>query len=115
MSAKYKILYDQRKTNSPSGNSGATNLAPIGDSFLYIETSANNFGEGVACSIERTYSIQICNISFHYNSFSIFSLIFQQNHWVVLEFNSCKLKIHGLFEVIFLKMIDMVFYQQIGH
>ena len=30
------------KTNSPTGNSGATSIPPIGDSFMYIETSSNN-------------------------------------------------------------------------
>ena len=32
------------KTNSPTGYSGATSLPPIGNSFMYIETSGNNSG-----------------------------------------------------------------------
>ena len=35
------------KTNSPTGDSGASGLPPIGDSFMYIETSSNNNDEAV--------------------------------------------------------------------
>ena len=60
------------KTNSPTGHSGATNLPPFGNSFMYIETSSNNHGHGrVFVSWERTDIIQISNITFYYNSFSI--------------------------------------------
>ena len=48
------------KTNSPTGNSGATSLPPIGNSFMFIETSSNNFGsDDVFVSWERTDIIQI--------------------------------------------------------
>ena len=60
------------KTNSPTGYSGATSLSPIGNSFMYIETSSNNHGhERVFVSWERTDIIQISNITFYYNRFSI--------------------------------------------
>ena len=59
------------KTSSPTNNSGATVIPPIGDSFMYIETSSNNFGPNVFCSWERTDIIQISNITFYYNRFSI--------------------------------------------
>ena len=60
------------KTNSPTGHSGATSLPPIGNSFMYIETSSNNHGhERVFVSFERTDIIQISNITFYYNRFSI--------------------------------------------
>ena len=59
------------KTNSPTGNSGATVVPPIGYSFMYIETSSNNFGEKVFCSWERIDIVQISNITFYYNRFSI--------------------------------------------
>ena len=59
------------KTNSPTGKSGASPLAPIGNSFMYIKTSSNNIGENVFVSFERTDIIQITNITFYYNSFSI--------------------------------------------
>ena len=60
------------KTNSPTGHSGATSLPPIGNSFMYIETSSNNHGhERVFVSWERTDIIQISNITFYLNRFSI--------------------------------------------
>ena len=57
------------KSNSPTTYSGATSLPPIGDSFMYIETSSNNHGN-VFLSFERTDIIQISNITFYYNRFS---------------------------------------------
>ena len=59
------------KTSSPTNNSGATVTPPIGDSFLYIESSGNNFGSNAFCSWERVDIIQISNITFYYNRFSI--------------------------------------------
>ena len=59
------------KTSSPTGFSGATSLSPIGDAFMYIETSSNNHGSNVLVSWERTDIIQISNITFYYNRFSI--------------------------------------------
>ena len=60
------------KTNSPTGESGATSLPPIGTAFMYIETSGGNYGtDNIFCSIERTDIIQISNITFYYNRFSI--------------------------------------------
>ena len=51
------------KTNSPTGDSGATSLTPIGDSFMYIETCSNNNGDNVFCSFEQTDIIQTSNIT----------------------------------------------------
>ena len=59
------------KSNSPTVESGATSLSPIGDAFMYIETSSNNHGSNVFFSWERTDIIQITNITFYYNRFSI--------------------------------------------
>ena len=59
------------KTNSPTANSGSTVIPPIGNSFMYIETSGINSGENVFCSWERIDIIQISNITFSYNRFSI--------------------------------------------
>ena len=59
------------KTSNPTGFSGATSLSPIGDAFMYIETSSNNHGSNVFVSWERTDIIQISNITFYYNRFSI--------------------------------------------
>ena len=35
------------KTNSPTGGLGATTPPPIGNSFMYIETSSGNHGNNV--------------------------------------------------------------------
>ena len=58
------------KTHSPSSNSGAESLPPIGDCFMYIETSSNNHGSDLFVSWERTDIIQISNITFYCNRFS---------------------------------------------
>ena len=59
------------RTNSPTNDSGASVIPPIGDSFMYIETSSNIHGNNVYNTWERTDIIQITNISFYYNRFSI--------------------------------------------
>ena len=59
------------KTSSPTSDSGATNLPPFGDSFMYIETSSNNHGNGVCVNFERTYIIQNFKINFYYNRYPI--------------------------------------------
>ena len=51
-------------TSSPTNNSGATVTPPIGNAYMYVETSSNNFGDNVFCSWERTDIIQISNITF---------------------------------------------------
>ena len=58
------------KTNSPTGDSGAESLPPIGNSFMYIETSSNNNGDYTFVRMIRTDIIQISNILFYYNRFS---------------------------------------------
>ena len=59
------------KTSSPTPDTGASTLPPIGTSYMYIETSSNNHGSNVFVSWERTDIIQISNITFYYNRFSI--------------------------------------------
>ena len=59
------------KTSSPSLESGATMIHPIGDAFMYIETSSNNHTNSAYVILERTDIIQITNISFYYNTYSI--------------------------------------------
>ena len=64
------------KSTSPTGYSGATSLPLIGNSFMYIKTSSNNHGhERAFVSWERTDIIQISNITFYYNRFSILTKI----------------------------------------
>ena len=60
-------------TNSPTNSSGATIIPPIGNAFMYLETSANNhnaFGDTVFVELSRTDIINISNITFYYNRFS---------------------------------------------
>ena len=60
------------KTTSPTPDTGASTVPPVGTSFMYIETSSNNHGhERVFVSFERTDIIQITNITYYYNRFSI--------------------------------------------
>ena len=68
---KISNLIRSTKTHSPSSNSGPEGLPPIGDAFMYIETSGNNNGSNVFASWERTDIIQITNITFYYNRYSI--------------------------------------------
>ena len=58
------------RTHSPTGSSGATSLPPIGNAFMYIETSGNNSGDYTFVRLIRTDIIQISNISFYYIRFS---------------------------------------------
>ena len=61
------------KTNSPTGSSGATVLPPVGNSFMYIECSGNNYNtanNNVFVSFERTDINHISNITFYYIRFT---------------------------------------------
>ena len=92
---KIQNFIKSTKTNSPTGNSGATSLSPIGTAFMFIETSSNNSGSNnVFVSWERTDIIQITNIAFYYNRFSTFDvnlrgigrfriqLLLEDNTWI---------------------------------
>ena len=81
-------------TNSSSVYSGATSLPPIGNSFMYIETSSNNHGNNVFVSFERIDKNKTSNITFYYNRFStltkdslksmarcIFQILLEDNTW----------------------------------
>ena len=70
-SGKITNFVKSTKTNSLTSESGATTLPPIGSAFMYIETSSNNHGDSAFCSFERTDIMQITNITFYYNRFSI--------------------------------------------
>ena len=69
-SGKISNFIKSTKTNSPTGSSGATTLPPVGNAFMYIETSSNNNGNNVFVSLARTDIIQITNITLYYNRFS---------------------------------------------
>ena len=66
-----KNFLKSTKTISPTGDSGATSLPPVGDGFMYIKTSSTNGYNNVFVSFERTDIFQIRNITLHYNRFSI--------------------------------------------
>ena len=68
-----KIGKFSRSTRTSSGteNSGATSLPPIGNACMFIESSSNNRGNNTYVTWERTDIIQITNITFYYNRFSI--------------------------------------------
>ena len=68
---KIQNFIKSTKTNSSTLESGATSLPPIGNSFMYIETSSNNHGNNDFVSFERTDNIQVSNITIYYNRFSI--------------------------------------------
>ena len=59
------------KANSATSHSGAKNLPPIGNRFMYIETSSNIHGKNIFASFERIDIIQITNITFYYSRFQI--------------------------------------------
>ena len=62
---KIQNFIQSKKTNSPTGYSGAESLPPIGNSFMYREPSSNNHGNIVFVSSERTVIIQSSNITFY--------------------------------------------------
>ena len=68
---KVTNFFKSTKTKSLTGHSGATALPPIGDSFMFIETSGGNYGhEHIFRSFERIDIIQISNKTFYYNRYS---------------------------------------------
>ena len=73
-SGKTQNFIKSTKTKNAAGDSGSTSFAPIGNAFLYIETSSNNHGNIAFVSFERTDIIQISNITFYYNRFSILTI-----------------------------------------
>ena len=99
------------EANSPTGNSRATSLPPIGDSFMYIETTSKNKGDNVFCSFERTDTIKIPT------EHSI-TTDFQQvvlNQWVDSEFNYYYKILLGVLIILSLKLIVIVIHRLIGH
>ena len=58
------------KKSNPTSDSGATVKPPIGNAFMYIETSSNNHTNSAYVLLERTDNIQITNTTFYYNRFS---------------------------------------------
>ena len=98
---KIQNFIKSTKTNSPTGSSGATSLPPVGDSFLYIETSSNNHGNNVFVSFEPTDIIEIIDVTFYYNRFSILTnaslksmVRFRIHLLLAVSFRSTRYNIH---------------------
>ena len=70
-SGKISNFIESTKTKSPTADSGAASLPPTGNAFMYIGTSSNNNGNNIFVSFQRSDLIQITNITFYYNRFSI--------------------------------------------
>ena len=68
---KRSSIVNSTKTNSRTSQSGAKNSSPIGDFFMYLETSSNNQGDKLFVSFKRIDIIQICNKTFYFIRFSI--------------------------------------------
>ena len=85
------------KSSSPTAESGAASLPPIGSSIMYAESFSNNHGPNhVLVSWERIDFIHISNINFYYNRFSAndqnlkcmgrfrIQLLLEDNSWCTL-------------------------------
>ena len=70
-SGKIQNFIKSTETNSPTGDSGATSLPPIGSTFMYIETSSTNLDQMYSSAGKELNIIQITNITFYYNRFSV--------------------------------------------
>ena len=66
---KHKTLFNQLKQALQPSHSGAKSRPLVGDSFMYIETSSGNHGNGVFDSFERIDTKQITDITFCYTRF----------------------------------------------
>ena len=88
-------------------------MPPIGNSFIYIETSSNNHGSKVFVNFERTDNIQISKINFYYDRFSILTndslkSMGRFRNQLLLEKNTWSMRYN------IPKMIVIVIYQLIG-
>ena len=111
-SGKIQNFIKSTKSNSPTSNSGATALPPVGNAFMYIEPSSNNNGNNVFVIWERRDIIQITNITFYYNRFSTsdnnlrgmgrfrIQLLLEDNTWST--------------QILSLKILNIVLLQQSG-
>ena len=93
-------FFKSTKTNSPPGYSGAKSLPLICNSFMYIETSSNNHGQERAfVSIERTDIVQISNVTFYNNRFSILNNDSEKSmgrfrFQLIIEDNTCSTRLN---------------------
>ena len=71
---KIQNFIKSTKTKFRSSENGTTSLPPICDSYMCRETSSINHGNKVFVSFEQTDIIQISNITFADNRFSILTI-----------------------------------------
>ena len=69
--AKISNFIGATKSCSSTSNTEASTMHPMGDSFMYIETSGNNYGQNAFVSFQRIYIMQISHTTFFDNRFSI--------------------------------------------
>ena len=62
---KIQKIIRSTKTSSPTNEAAATNLSPVVNIFMYIETSSGNHSDGAFNSFERTEIIRIISITLH--------------------------------------------------
>ena len=75
INGKIQNFSKSTKTSSPTSHSGAISLPPNGDSCMFFETSSSiSRSDNSFCNWERTDIIQITNITFYYNRFSIITI-----------------------------------------
>ena len=68
---KINTFLKSTTSSSPTAESGASSIPPIGWSFIYMESSGNNHGANLlSVSWKRSDIIYISNIKFYYNRFS---------------------------------------------
>ena len=75
------------RTNSPTGESGATTLPPIGNSFMYVETSSNNHVSVKFFFLLKDQTSFKLVISLSIITDFQFQLMIRKNQWVGLEFS----------------------------
>ena len=69
--AKINTFLKSTTNTSPTSESGASSITPIGWSFMCVESSGNNHGaDHISVSWDRSDNIHISNIKNYYNSFS---------------------------------------------
>ena len=92
--AKISTFLKSTTITTPTSESAAASLPPVGWAFVYVETSANNHGaDHIMVSWERTDIIHVSNMKFYYNRFSTsdsnlrgmgrfrFQLLLEDNSW----------------------------------
>ena len=105
-----KILSFRKSSelNTPTGSTRPTCPSPIGDSFLYVETSSNIHGTNVYFSFERTDILQLSEVSFCYKKY-----LGESVHKGLVRLR-IQLVSAGLLDIIYLKSRDIVLHQLIG-